>query len=42
MKLWKKKKQEEPIKKLDRLMSEMASIETYIEYLRLRERFDGR
>jgi len=42
MKLWSKKTKEEPIKKLDRLMSEMASTETYIEYLRLRERFDGR
>jgi hypothetical protein len=43
MKLWKQKdKTEEILKELDRLMSKMASTETYIEYLRLRERFDGR
>lgn len=27
------------MRKLDRLMSDMASIETYIEYMRLREKY---
>ena len=40
MKLFKKKSEvieEDTFTKLDRLMGEMASIDTYIEYLELRE-----
>jgi len=35
--LFKKKEVEDTFVKLDRLMSEMANTETYVEYLRERE-----
>ena len=38
IKLFNRKPKEDVFTKLDRLMSEMASTETYIEYLRERER----
>lgn len=37
MKLFNKKKTEDTFAKLDKLMSEMASTEIYVEYLRERE-----
>ena len=37
MKLFNRKPVEDTLTKLDRLMSEMASSDTYIEYLRERE-----
>lgn len=37
MKLFNRKPNEDVFTKLDRLMSEMASSDTYIEYLRERE-----
>ena len=37
MKLFNRKPKEDVFTKLDRLMSEMASTETYVEYLRERE-----
>jgi hypothetical protein len=37
MKLFNRKPTEDVFTKLDRLMSEMASTETYVEYLRERE-----
>jgi hypothetical protein len=37
MKLFNRKPNEDTFTKLDRLMSEMASTETYVEYLRERE-----
>jgi len=37
MKLFNRKPKEDVFDKLDRLMSEMASDKTYIEYLRQRE-----
>jgi hypothetical protein len=37
MKLFNRKQEEDTFTKLDRLMSEMANTETYVEYLRERE-----
>jgi hypothetical protein len=37
MKLFNRKPNEDTFTKLDRLMSQMASTETYVEYLRERE-----
>ena len=37
MKLFNRKPNEDTFTKLDRLMSEMANTETYVEYLRERE-----
>ena len=37
MKLFNRKPTEDTFTKLDRLMSEMASVETYVAYLRERE-----
>lgn len=37
MKLFNRKPTEDVLTKLDRLMSEMATTETYVEYLRERE-----
>ena len=37
MKLFNRKQEEDVLTKLDKLMSEMATADTYIEYLRERE-----